>query len=331
MKDAACTAIHGDINQYALTWGSTPLRLAIAEKYRRWYGFDVNPDTEVTVTCGATEAMAAVFLALVNPGDEVIVLEPFYENYGPDATGRGHAVFVPPRPTGRSIPTACGRFTTGARRRSSTRRTIRRASVHAGRDRPHRVALHRAQPGVHREIYEHILRRRSPLHRTWPMRAHGDHLDSRPSAAGWRLGYAIARRRHPGDPQSARLPTVGAPAPLRAAGAWHGVRAEYYNTLALGYRERRDLLCEALREAGFAFAFPEGAYYVLTDYSSISDLGDVDFSRWLAREIGIATVPGSGFSRGQSGTSATVRFAFCKKLETLQQATERLARLRAKV
>src|SRR3954466_8102137 len=99
MKEAACAAIHGNINQYAVTWGSSALRIAIAEKYRRWYGLEVDHDREVTVTCGATEAMAAVFLAICDPGDEVIVLEPFYENYGPDAAISGATpVFVPLRP-----------------------------------------------------------------------------------------------------------------------------------------------------------------------------------------------------------------------------------------
>jgi len=188
------------------------------------------------------------------------------------------------------------------------------------------------------EIYEHI--RYAGEHHciaTWPgMRERTvtiSGLSKTFSCTGWRLGYAIA-------PEAATRAirkvhdflTVGAPAPLQAAAAvGMAFDAEYYNALSLGYRERRDVLCEALREAGFAFALPEGAYYVLTDFSPISDLDDVEFCRWLAQDIGIATVPGSGFMRGQTRGNSVVRFAFCKKLETLHRAAEQLARLRARV
>jgi len=343
MKDAACTAIHADINQYALTWGSTPLRLAIAEKYRRWYGFEVDPDTEVTVTCGATEAMAAVFLALVNPGDEVIVLEPFYENYGPDAIlAEATPVFVPlEAPTWQIDPDRL-RAAFGPRTKAiivntphnPTGRVFTRAEI----DLIASLCIEHDVWAFTDEIYEHI--RYAGEHHciaTWPgMRERTvtiSGLSKTFSCTGWRLGYAIA-------PEAATRAirkvhdflTVGAPAPLQAAAAvGMAFDAEYYNALSLGYRERRDVLCEALREAGFAFALPEGAYYVLTDFSPISDLDDVEFCRWLAQDIGIATVPGSGFMRGQTRGNSVVRFAFCKKLETLHRAAEQLAKLRARV
>src|SRR5919197_1508468 len=271
MKEAACAAIHGDINQYAITWGSPPLRLAIAEKYRRWYGMEVDPERDITVTCGATEAMAAAFLALANPGDEVIVLEPFYDRT------KAIVVNTPHNPTGRVL----------------TREEISLIAE---------LCIAHDAWAVTDEIYEHI--RYAGDHHpiaTWPgMRERTvtiSGLSKTFSCTGWRLGYAIAPSR---QSQAIRkvhhFLTVGAPAPLQAAGAiGMAFDADYYNHLALEYRARRDVLCEALIEAGFTIAVPEGAYYVLADFSGLSDLRDDEFARWMVREVGVATVPGSSF------------------------------------
>jgi aminotransferase len=344
MKDAACAAIHGDVNQYAVTWGSPALRLAVAEKYRRWYGLEVDPDREVTVTCGATEAMAATFLALVDPGDEVVAFAPFYENYGPDAVLAGATpVFVP------LLPPEGGH---GAWRMDEER--LRAALARRPKalvlNTPHNptgkvftraeldlvAALVREYdvPWVFTdEIYEHILYAgHHHAFATWPgMRDRTvtiSGLSKTFSCTGGRLGYAVApaaatqaiRKVHD-------FLTVGAPAPLQAAGAVGlAFDADYFNHLTADYRARREVLCGALAEAGFTFSPPEGAYYVLAGYDAHSPDDDRTFAEWLAREGGVATVPASSFYPAGEGPRM-VRFAFCKRTETLERAAERLAAL----
>jgi aminotransferase len=343
MKDAACAAIHGDVNQYAITWGSPPLRVAIAEKYRRWYGMSVDPDREVTVTCGATEAMASAFLALVDPGDEVVVFEPFYENYGPDAIlADAKPVFVPLEPPHWTIdPERLRRAFTSKTKaivvntpHNPTGRVLTRDEISLIAE----LCVEHDAWAITDEIYEHI--RYAGNHHpiaTWPgMRERTvtiSGLSKTFSCTGWRLGYAVAPERETTAIRKVHdFLTVGAPAPLQAAGAvGMAFDADYFNHLALEYRERRDLLCGALTEAGFAFSVPEGAYYVLADYSAMSDDDDRAFAQWLASEVGVATVPGSSFYHNRETAPRTVRFAFCKRLETLERAAERLAGVRARV
>ena len=344
MKDAACAAIHGDVNQYAVTWGSPALRLAVAEKYRRWYGLEVDPDREVTVACGATEAMASTFLALVDPGDEVVVLTPFYENYGPDAVLAGatpvYVPLVPPNGEGGGWALDEGRLRAAMARRpkalvlntphNPTGKVFTRAEFDlvAGLVREYDV------PWVFTdEIYEHIVYAgHHHVFATWPgMRQRTvtiSGLSKTCSCTGWRLGYAVAP---PGATGAIRkvhdFLTVGAPAPLQAAGAvGMAFDADYYNQLAADYRARRDLLCGALREAGFTLTPPDGAYYVLAGYDAHSGDDDRPFAEWLAREVGVATVPVSSFLPAGE-RSRMVRFAFCKRLETLERAVERLGAL----
>ena len=343
MKEAACAAIRGDVNQYAITWGAAPLRLAIAEKYRRWYDMDVDPDREVTVTCGATEAMAAVFLALVDPGDEVIVLEPFYENYGPDAILAGATpVFVPLEgPDWRLDPERL-RAAFGPRTRAIVVNTPHNPTGRVlTRDEITLIAeLCREHDAwaITDEIYEHI--RYAGNHHpiaTWPgMRERTvtiSGLSKTFSCTGWRIGYTVAPPELTGAIRKVHdFLTVGAPAPLQTAAAIGlAFDADYYNHLSLEYRARRDLLCAALDEAGFGFSVPEGAYYVLADYSRLSRDDDRTFALWLAREAGVATVPGSSFYSEPSPDRRLVRFAFCKRAETLEAAAERLQSLRAAV
>jgi aminotransferase len=343
MKDAACAAIHGDINQYAITWGTPALRLAIAEKYRRWYNMEIDPDREITVTCGATEAMAAVFLALIDPGDEVIVFEPFYENYGPDAILAGaKPVFVPLEglewkldpdklraafsDKTRAIVVNTPHNPTG---RVFTREEI---SLIAELCQKHDVIA------ITDEIYEHI--RYAGGHHvlaTWPgMRDRTvtiSGLSKTFSCTGWRLGYAIAPLEMTSPIRKVHdFLTVGAPAPLQAAGAiGMAFGAEYYNEIALEYRERRDAMVAALDDAGFRFCAPEGAYYILADFTGLSDLRGVEFALWLAKDVGVATVPGTSFYHDPRLGETVTRFAFCKKKETLERAAERLAQLSARV
>ena len=343
MKQAACAAIQGDVNQYAITWGTPALRIGIAEKYRRWYGMEVDPERDITVTCGATEAMAAVFLALLDPGDEVIVFEPFYENYGPDAIlADAKPVFVPlERPDWRLDP---------ARLRAAFSDRTRAIVVNTPQNPTGRVLTreeisliavlcqkHDAW-AITDEIYEHI--RYAGGHHpiaTWPgMRERTvtiSGLSKTFSCTGWRLGYAIAPPE-----QSVAIRkvhdflTVGAPAPLQAAAAvGMSFDEDYYNHLALDYRARREILVAALTEAGFSFSVPEGAYYILADFSELSDLDDVAFAKWLAQDVGVAGVPGSSFYHDPALGRSLIRFAFCKKTETLKAAGERLAEVRAKV
>ncbi|MEP6904896.1 MAG: aminotransferase class I/II-fold pyridoxal phosphate-dependent enzyme [Gemmatimonadales bacterium] len=343
MKDAACAAIQGDINQYAITWGTPALRLAIAAKYRKWYGMEVDPEREITVTCGATEAMAAVFLALVDPGEEVIVFEPFYENYGPDAILAGATpVFVPLEGLDwkldpdklraafsdktRAIVVNTPHNPTG---RVFTREEI---SLIAELCQKHDVIA------ITDEIYEHI--RYAGSHHvlaTWPgMRERTvtiSGLSKTFSCTGWRLGYAIAPFEFTSPIRKVHdFLTVGAPAPLQAAGALGmAFDADYYNHMSLDYRARRDMMVTALTEGGFKFSAPEGAYYILADFSEISDLRGLSFAIWLAKEVGVATVPGTSFYHDPSMGEKLTRFAFCKKPETLERAAERLATLSAKV
>ena len=344
MKDAACAAIHGDINQYAITWGAPALRLGIAEKYRRWYDMPVDPDTEITVTCGATEAMAAVFLALLNPGDEVIIFEPWYENYGPDAIlAQATPRYVPLEPPN-------WRFDPGVLRAAFNEKT--KAIIVNTPHNPTGRVLTREEIGfiadlciehdvwaITDEIYEHI--RYAGGHHvlaTWPgMRERTvtiSGLSKTFSCTGWRLGYAIAPERESVAIRKVHdFLTVGAPAPLQAAAAvGMAFDPDYYNHLSLDYRARRDSLLPVLAEAGFTFSTPEGAYYVLADFSALSDKDDAAFARWMASEIGVAGVPGSSFYHAGAGRGKSmIRFAFCKKQETLDRAAERLAGLTARV
>ena len=341
MKEAACTAIMADINQYAVTWGSSALRNGIAEKYRRWYGMDVSPDREVTVTCGATEAMAATFLALFDPGDEVIIFEPFYENYGPDAILAGATpVFVPlEQPHWTFDPERLRRAVTRKTKaivvntpHNPTGRVLTRAECDVIAD----LARERDLWVITDEIYEHI--RYAGEHHalaTWPgMRERTvtiSGLSKTFSCTGWRLGYAIAPPTQTAAIRKVHdFLTVGAPAPLQAAGAVAmSFDPDYYNHLGLDYRARRAMLTGSLTEAGFKFTVPEGAYYVLADFSDLSDMDDVTFAKWMCEEIGVATVPGSSFYSDRALGKRLVRFAFCKKFETLRRAGDRLVGMRA--
>jgi aminotransferase len=343
MKDAACAAIHGDINQYAITWGSPALRLAIAEKYRRWYEMEVDPEREITVTCGATEAMASVFLALLDPGDEVVILEPFYENYGPDAIlAAASPVFVPLDPPDWRLDTEKLRAAFTDRTRAIVVNTPHnptgRVLTKEEMSLIAKLCIDHDAWAITDEIYEHI--RYAGGHHpiaTWPgMRERTvtiSGLSKTFSCTGWRIGYAIAPAE---QTQAIRkvhdFLTVGAPAPLQAAGAVGlAFGPDYFNQLALEYRARRDVIVPALEEGGFRFSVPEGAYYVLVDFSDLSALPDDEFARWMTSEIGVAPVPGSSFYHDPALGRRMVRFAFCKKLETLERAGERLADVRARV
>jgi len=336
LKDAAARAIRDDINQYAITWGAKRLRDALARKYADWYGMTVDPETEVTVTCGATEAMASALLAVVDPGDEVIVFEPFYENYGPDTILCGaRPVYVP---IAAGAPLDLDRLAAAFSQR--TRAIIvctpnnPTGRVLSGRELEGIAELCRRHDAyaVTDEIYEHIYYegKHIPIATLAGMRDHTITISGASktfSVTGWRVGTIIAppevtdaiRKVHD-------FLTVGAPAPLQEAIAvgLETLGPEYYRGLAVDYRARRDLLHGALLAAGFRCEAPEGAYYILADFSALSDLPDDAFARWLTCEAGVAPVPGSSFfSRPELGRQL-VRFAFCKTEEQLREAGERL-------
>jgi aspartate/methionine/tyrosine aminotransferase len=341
MKEAACTAIRGDVNQYAVTWGTPVLRQAIAEKYRRWYNMEVDPDLNVTVTCGATEAMATVFMALMDAGDEVLIPEPFYENYGPDAILAGaKPVFIPfERPD--------WRLDADRLRKAFNKKT--KAIVVNTPHNPTGRVLTREEIDVIAELciehdawaitdgpYEHMVY--SGHHHeiaTWPgMRERTitiSSLSKTYSCTGWRIGWIIAPPAQTSPIRKVHdFLTVGAPAPLQTAAAvGFAFDREYYNHFTADYKAKREFMSAVLREVGFEFAVPEGAYYIFTDFSKLSDLDDVTFAKWMTQEIGVATVPGSSFYSNKEDGRQFTRFAFCKKQETLDHAAERLSRLRA--
>ncbi len=339
LKRAAVEAIRADINQYAITWGAPRLRQALAGKYRHFYGMEVDAEREITVTCGATEAMAASVLALVDPGDEIVIFEPFYENYGPDAILCGATpVFVPTRSDG-SLDLEATAAAFSDRTRGVILNTPNNPTGHVfTREELQALAtlcIEYDAVAFTDEIYEHITYgpQHVPLASLQGMRSRTvtvSGLSKTFSVTGWRVGTIVA----PADLTDAirkthDFLTVGAPAPLQEACAV-GIEElgdDYYDELAASYKERRDVLYEGLVSAGFECRCPDGSYYLLADFSRISDKPDVEFAVWLAREIGVATVPGSSFYREAVRGRTQVRFAFCKTIETLQDAVGRLMRL----
>ena len=340
LKDAAARAIAADINQYAITWGAKRLRDALAAKYQEWYGMTVDPEREITITCGATEAMAATLMAIVDPGDEVIVPEPFYENYGPDAVlCDARPVYVPLKP---GEPLDLDRV---ARAFSPRTRAIivntpnnPTGRVFTGAELEGIAELCRKHDAyaVTDEIYEHI--RYSGPHipiATLPeMRERTITISGASktfSVTGWRVGWIIAPPRTTDAIRKVHdFLTVGSPAPLQeaVAVALETSGPEFYQNLSLEYRARRDLLCDALAGSGFTITPPEGAYYVLADFSDLSARDDVEFSYWLTREVGVAPVPGSSFYSEPGMGRTIVRFAFCKTGDMLEEAGKRLKGLK---
>jgi aspartate/methionine/tyrosine aminotransferase len=345
IKRRAMQAIADDVNQYAITWGARDFREAIARKVEWYLGLAINPETEITVTCGSTEGMIAAMMATVDPGDEVIVFEPFYENYGPDA------ILSDARPRYVSLRAPDWNFDRDELRAAFNEKT--KAIIICNPNNPTGKVFTREELEFIAslcveydalcftdEIYEHILypREDAVIEHISMAQLEGmrertvivNSMSKTYSVTGWRVGYCVAppeitnaiRKVHD-------FLTVGAAAPLQAAGAYAlSLPAQYYDKLQSDYVARRDLLLPALEEAGFRTFRPDGAYYIMTDISLFGFKSDVEFTRHLIREIGVACVPGSSFySRPELGAQQ-VRFCFCKKDETLNAAAERLARLR---
>jgi aspartate/methionine/tyrosine aminotransferase len=348
VKRAAQAAIAADINQYAITWGAKNLRNAIARQTELWQGIPVDPETELTVCCGSTEAIVSTLLAVCNPGDEVIIFEPFYENYGPDSIISGaKPQFVKLRPPAtpddewtfdeRELRAAFHNHTKAIvvnTPNNPTGKVFTRPELELIRD----LCLQFNVLAITDEIYEHILydgAQHISIARLDGMRERTvtiNGMSKTYAVTGWRVGWTIAP---PAITNAIRkvhdFMTVGAPAPLQEAGATAlGLPPSYYQNLAEGYRKRRDRLIPVLSEAGFRCFRPRGAYYVMTDISAFGFADDVEFTKYLVKEIGVAAVPGSSFYNNPRDGARQVRFAFCKRDETLDEAARRLGRLRTR-
>jgi aspartate/methionine/tyrosine aminotransferase len=337
IKRAASDALFADVNQYAITWGAKRFRDAIAEKTAWHLGVEVDPEREITVTCGSTEGMIATMLAIIDPGDEVVIFEPFYENYGPDVILSGATPrYVPLTPPDWT-------FDPDELRAAFSERT--KAVIICNPGNPTGQVFTREQLGaiaelcqefdavaVTDEIYEHILYDGAEHVAMASLPGMRDRtvtinsLSKTYSVTGWRVGYVLAPPDLTGAIRKVHdFLTVGAAAPLQEAGAV-ALRfpREYYEQLQRDYTRRRDLLLPALEEAGFRCYAPRGAYYIMTDVSEFGFDDDVAFATHLVRDVGVAVVPGSSFySRPELGRSQ-VRFTFCKRDETLRAAAERL-------
>ncbi|MBK7391962.1 MAG: aminotransferase class I/II-fold pyridoxal phosphate-dependent enzyme [Chloracidobacterium sp.] len=348
IKQKAMEAIAADHNQYAITWGVKDFRDAIAKKTMWYLGLDIDPETEITVTCGSTEGMIAAMMATVDPTEEVIVFEPFYENYAPDA--------ILSDATPRHVPlyrTDNGFiFDREELRAAFNDRT--KAIIICNPNNPTGKVFTRDELEFIAElckefdalvftdeIYEHIIYTGhaddDPFEHICMANIEGmrertvvvNSLSKTYSVTGWRVGYCIA----PPDITAAirkvhDFLTVGAANPLQHAGAYAmSLPPSYYDALQSEYQRKRDFIVPALKAAGFKCDFPDGAYYVMCDISDFGFANDIEFTKHLIREIGVAVVPGSSFYHDATLGSQLVRFCFCKKDETLEAAAERLGKL----
>lgn len=341
LLEAAAKALRDGYNQYSITWGSPRLREAICEKVGWYNGITADPVKNVTVTCGATEAMMSVMLAIIDPGDEVIIFEPYYENYGPDTIVSGaKPVYVP-------LIEPDFRFDPDTLRAAFSDRT-KAIIINTPHNPSGKVFTHHELALISElcnkydalvvtdEIYEHILY--DGAEHVSPASIPG--LEERTitisgmsktySATGWRIGYVIAPEEISNAVRKVHdFLTVGAPAPLQEAGVTAmRMPREYYDKLARFYQDKRDLICNELKQVGFVPYVPKGAYYVLTDFSALSRMDDFEFAVYLVEEIGVATVPGCSFYSDRMLGANKVRFAFCKTEETIRRGVERLQRLR---
>ena len=337
IKAAAAAAIEADYNQYSITWGAPILRQAVARKFAAYNGVTVDPESEVTVCCGSTESMISSLLAIVNPGEEVIVFEPFYENYGPDAILSGatpryvtlhepdwhfdekeltgafsdktKAIIIntPNNPTGKVF-------------------SLEELTLIAGLCEKWGVVA------VTDEIYEHIIYDGTTHISIASLPGMRDRtvtinsISKTYSLTGWRVGWAIASKELTSSIRKVHdFLTVGAAHPLQiAAAAALEMERDYYEQLSRTYAEKRDFFVGALEEAGFRVYKPSGAYYIMTDVGHFGYPDDVSFALHLVKEGGIATVPGSAFYSSRELGSTKVRFCFPKKTETLTAAAGRL-------
>lgn len=340
IKDAACAAIQAEQNQYAPPYGTLALRGAIAQDFERRFGVPVVADEQVTVCCGSTEAMMAVMMSFIEPGDEIIVFEPFYENYGPDAILAGGV----PRYVRLHQPDWS--FDPDELKAAFNNRT--RAIVINSPNNPTGKVFSRAELeivaalcqrwdvlAIADEIYERIV---YEGHSHVPMASlpgmaertvTTNGLSKTYSVTGWRVGWAISPPALTGGIRKIHdFLTVAAPTPFHDAGvAALSLPDRFYADLTAGYQAKRALMLDILQRHGFTIYPPAGAYYVMTDVKKFGFASDSEFAQYLVKEVGVATVPGSSFYIDPPSAPQTLRFCFSKRDETLHEADRRLARL----
>jgi aminotransferase len=341
LKEAAKRAIDADKNQYAITWGAKAFRDALAKKHERQSGMAIDPERELTVCCGSTEAMISALLATVDPGEEIIVFEPWYENYGPDAILSGATpVYVKLRAPDWSYDSAELRAAFSPRTKGIIVNTPHNPTgkVFTREELTEIGALCQEFDALifTDEIYEHIVY--EGAEHVYSMTLPGlrertvmiSGLSKTFSITGWRIGYAIAppeitaaiRKVHD-------FLTVGAPAPLQeGAVAALELGQDYYDKLSREYQRRRDLFLPLITRAGFVPSVPQGAYYVMAEYPDVGITDDVEMTRYLIEKIGVAVVPASSFYRqGDLEAKKRIRFCYPKRDETLLEAGRRLQAL----
>jgi aminotransferase len=337
--DAAAKALHDGYNQYATTWGAPQLRAAIARKQSAAWGREISPETEITVSCGATEAMIAAMLAAVDPGDEVIIFEPHYENYGPDCILSGAIPrFVRLQPPEWSFDPDELRAAFNQKTRAIVINTPHNPTgkVYSQQEMElvAELCIEHNVIAITDEIYEHLVYRGRHISiATLPGMADRTVTISGASktysVTGWRIGWLIAppaltsgiRKVHD-------FLTVGAAHPLQIAVASAlEFPASFYIELLGDYQERRDSIITGLREVGFDPVEPDGAYYVMAGIKSFGYDDDVAFAKHLIEKAAVATVPASSFYDEPSFGRGYVRFSFPKKLETIERGLQALRAL----
>ncbi|BAZ30595.1 aminotransferase class I and II [Cylindrospermum sp. NIES-4074] len=340
LKQAAHEAIEADVNQYAITWGDKPFREAIAKKVNWYLGLDINPETQITVTCGSTEAMAAVMLATVDVGDEVIIFEPYYENYGPDAIlASATPRYVTLHPPHWTFDEAELRQAFNANTKAIIVNTPHNPTGKVFTREELNLIAELCQKwdvlAFTDEIYEHILYDNTEhiAIATLPGMAERtvtiNGLSKTYSVTGWRVGYILANPELTSAIRKVHdFLTVGAPAPLQRAGvAAMQLPPSYYQELARLYHHKRDSILKILDQVGIPYFIPKGAYYVFADITKFGYQTDIEFTNHLIKQIGIAVVPGSSFFSQPEKGHSFIRFCFSKKPETLQAASEKLLKL----
>lgn len=342
IKDAACRAIMNNHNQYAITWGTKSLRDAIVAKTLRDYGVQLDPETNLTVCCGATEGMIAALMATVNPGEEVVVFEPFYENYGPDAilcgaTPRFVSLNPPEFSFDRAELAAAFNDKTRAIIINSPNNPTGRVFSRSDLEFIAELCQQYDVLAITDEIYEHILYDGAEHIPLWTLPNMAERtiavnsVSKTYSVTGWRIGFIMASAELTASIRKVHdFLTVGASAPLQEACAEaFAFPDSYYQELSDFYRERRDYLLQALTDVGFRCVRPGGAYYIMAEIEPFGWDDDVAFAIYLASEIGVATVPGSSFYRpGHPDAKKFIRFCFCKEMATLEAAVAKLQKLK---
>jgi len=326
-------------HQYAITWGAENFRKALAEKQSKFMGLDINPEENVVVTCGSTEAMISAVMTVCNPKDKVVIFSPFYENYTADTIlSDAVPIYVPLYPPEfnfniqelenafKKKPKAL--ILCNPSNPSGKVFTIEELKIIAD------FAIKYDTFVITDEVYEHIVY--PPHQHTYIASLPGmfertiscSSLSKTYSITGWRLGYVIGCKEViDGVKKVHDFLTVGAPAPLQEA-AIAGLKMpdNYYKELAILYQRKRDLFLECLEKANLSYTEPQGAYYVLVDIEKFGSKSDMEFCKWLIKEIGVAAVPGSSFFR--ENIQKYIRFHFAKKEETLIEAGKRLLKLK---